>query len=136
MSIPGLNPSLPSPLGSPLRPDPRRTPGGMERPGTPAPGSERAGTPAAGAGRAAPAPANAAALRPQAPIAGGAAAQGAVPAEAPKGTDPALWSVLTTEERQFFAKTAAMGPLTYGRLKEATAPVPPSARGVRLDVRA
>jgi hypothetical protein len=44
--------------------------------------------------------------------------------------------VLTTEERQFFAKTAAMGPLTYGRLKEATAPVPPSARGVRLDVRA
>ncbi len=135
MSIPGLTPSLSSPLGSPLRPDPRRTPGGMERPGTPAPGSERAGLPAAGAGRA-PAPANATALRPQAPIAGGASAQGAVPAEPPKGTDPALWSVLTTEERQFFAKTAAMGPLTYGRLKEATAPVPPSARGVRLDVRA
>ena len=46
MSIPGLTPSLSSPLGSPLRPDPRRTPGGMERPGTPAPGSERAGLPA------------------------------------------------------------------------------------------
>jgi hypothetical protein len=47
-----------------------------------------------------------------------------------------LWSVLTTDERTFFAKTAALGPLTYGRLKAATAPAPPAARGVRLDVRA
>jgi hypothetical protein len=44
--------------------------------------------------------------------------------------------VLTSEERQFFAKTAAMGPLTYGRIKEAIAPAPPAARGVRLDIRA
>jgi hypothetical protein len=76
------------------------------------------------------------ALKPQAPIAGQAATQGAVPAEAPAGTDPSLWSVLTTEERNFFAKTAALGPLTYGRIKAVAQPAPPAARGVRLDVRA
>ncbi len=59
-----------------------------------------------------------------------------VPAEAPAGTDPALWSVLTTEERAFFAKTASLGPLTYGKIKSATMPAPPAARGGRLDVRA
>ena len=41
-----------------------------------------------------------------------------------------------TEERTFFAKTAAMGPLTYGRIKAVTNAAPPVARGVRLDVRA
>lgn len=77
------------------------------------------------------------ALKPQTPIAGQGAAQSAVPAEAPPGTDPSFWSVLTTEERNFFAKTASLGPLTYSRFKEATAaPTPPAARGVRLDVRA
>jgi hypothetical protein len=77
------------------------------------------------------------ALKPQTPIAGQGATQSAVPAEAPAGTDPALWSVLTTEERNFFAKTASLGPLTYSRFKEATtAQTPPAARGVRLDVRA
>lgn len=81
--------------------------------------------------------ANANALKPQTPIAGQGAAQSAVPAEAPPGTDPAFWSVLTTEERNFFAKTANLGPLTYSRFKEATAAqTPPAARGVRLDVRA
>ena len=77
------------------------------------------------------------ALKPQAPIAGQGAAQGSLPAEAPQGTDPTLWSVLTTEERNFFAKTAALGPLTYSRIKAVTHPAPPvAARGVRLDVRA
>ena len=38
-----------------------------------------------------------------------------VPVEPPPGTDPALWSVLSGEERAFFAKAGAMGPLTYGR---------------------
>ncbi len=37
-----------------------------------------------------------------------------LPSEAPSGTDPALWSVLTSEERQFFARAQALGPLTYG----------------------
>lgn len=81
------------------------------------------------------APAPAPALRPQAPIAG-QAAQNVVPAEAPAGTDPTLWSVLTSEERNFFAKTASLGPLTYGRIKSATQAAPPSVRGGRLDVRA
>lgn len=76
------------------------------------------------------------ALKPQTPIAGQSATQHAVPAEAPAGTDPTLWSVLTADERNFFAKTAALGPLTYGRIKAATNPQPPAARGVRLDVRA
>jgi hypothetical protein len=75
------------------------------------------------------------ALEPQAPIAG-PGTPSTVPASAPAGTDPELWSVLTAEERQFFAKSAALGPLTYGRLKAATQPAPPAARGVRLDVRA
>lgn len=76
------------------------------------------------------------ALRPQQPIAGAQATQHTVPAEAPPGTDPSLWSVLTSDERAFFAKTAALGPLTYGRIKAATQPVAPAPRGVRLDVRA
>lgn len=37
-----------------------------------------------------------------------------IPAQAPEGTDPALWSVLTSEERTFFARARAMGPVTYG----------------------
>lgn len=65
-----------------------------------------------------------------------ATAPSAVPAEAPAGTDPALWNVLTTEERAFFSKSAALGPLTYGKIKNATLPAPPAMRGGRLDVRA
>src|SRR5436305_14358502 len=62
-------------------------------------------------------------------------AQG-VPVEAPEGTDPALWSVLSGEERAFFAKAGAMGPLTYGRaIREMTGVQPPAARGGRLDVK-
>ncbi|MEP6765706.1 MAG: hypothetical protein ABJB66_15435 [Gemmatimonadaceae bacterium] len=74
-------------------------------------------------------------LQPQAAIAG-QNAQSVVPAEAPAGTDPALWSVLTTDERNFFAKTASLGPLTYGRIKASAVPTAPSVRGGRLDVRA
>lgn len=77
-----------------------------------------------------------AALKPQTPIAGQSTAQSTVPAEAPAGTDPTLWSVLTNDERNFFAKTAALGPLTYSRIKAVTNPAPPAARGIRLDVRA
>jgi hypothetical protein len=59
-----------------------------------------------------------------------------VPVEAPEGTDPALWSVLSSEERAFFAKAGAMGPLTYGRvIREMTGVQPPAARGGRLDVK-
>lgn len=56
------------------------------------------------------------------------------PVEMPPGTDPELWKVLSTQERAFFAKVGAMGPLTYGRmLNSGMAPV---TRGVRLDVQA
>ena len=57
----------------------------------------------------------------------------AVPAEAPAGTDPMLWSVLTSEERSFFARARSMGQVTYGpgsRSQSASVP-----RGGRLDVR-
>ena len=63
--------------------------------------------------------------------------QGVVAPEAPAGTDPELWKVLTTEERTFFARMGNGGPLTYGRqTMVATAPQAPMVRGGRLDVRA
>jgi len=57
-----------------------------------------------------------------------------VPAQAPRGTDPVLWSVLTSEERSFFTKARAMGPLTYGpgRARGGAATV---LLGGRLDVK-
>jgi hypothetical protein len=59
-----------------------------------------------------------------------------VPVEAPPGTDPELWSVLSGEERAFFAKAGAMGPLTYGRaMREMTSAQLPASRGGRLDVK-
>ena len=62
---------------------------------------------------------------------------GTLPAEAPPGTDPALWSVLTTEERAFFSKMSAQGPLTYTKLMTKDASAVPAAlpRGSRMDVR-
>jgi hypothetical protein len=71
---------------------------------------------------------------PQAPAA--AKPQQAIPVEPPPGTDPALWSVLSGEERAFFAKAGAMGPLTYGRaLQDMKTSQLPVARGGRLDVK-
>jgi len=59
-----------------------------------------------------------------------------VPAEPPPGTDPALWSILSGEERAFFAKAGAMGPLTYGRaFSDMKSAQLPAARGGRLDVK-
>lgn len=71
---------------------------------------------------------------PTAPVARGAEGAGGIPAEPPPGTDPALWSVLTAEERGFFARMGAMGPLTYGRMAAGTAAAP-ALRGGRLDVK-
>jgi hypothetical protein len=63
-------------------------------------------------------------------------AQQSVPLEPPAGTDPALWSVLSGEERAFFAKSGAMGPLTYGRaLRDMNSAQIPASRGGRLDVK-
>lgn len=63
------------------------------------------------------------------------AAGTALPVAPPAGTDPELWSVLSHEERAFFAKVGAMGPLTYGRMMQGQPGEIPAARGGRLDVR-
>ncbi|HEY0969505.1 MAG TPA: hypothetical protein VGE02_00870 [Gemmatimonadales bacterium] len=62
-------------------------------------------------------------------------AQRTLPPTAPAGTDPELWSVLTAEERTFFAKVGSMGPLTYGRMTTSAPSAPPGIRGGRLDVK-
>ncbi|WP_373061786.1 hypothetical protein [Gemmatimonas sp.] len=124
MSVNGINntPLLPN-LGSLSRPETARTQNGAQQATTNARALQNAAS-------------QNAALKPQTPIAGQSTAQSAVPVEAPAGTDPTLWSVLTNDERNFFAKSAALGPLTYSRIKAATNPAPPAARGIRLDVRA
>lgn len=64
------------------------------------------------------------------------AAQAALPSEPPPGTDPALWSILSGEERAFFAKAGATGPLTYGRaFSDMKAAQLPANRGGRLDIK-
>jgi hypothetical protein len=45
-----------------------------------------------------------------------------------------LWDVLTPEEREFFARQAELGPVTYGRPRRG-ADVPQAPLGRRLDVR-
>ena len=66
-----------------------------------------------------------------------AAAAAPVSVTPPPGTDPDLWTVLTADERSYFAKLGAMGPLTYGRvLSGQMQPPAPSVRGGRLDVKA
>lgn len=92
---------------------------------------DQAGT-ANGAQRAnVPVPANGAVRAPAAATSAG------VPVQPPQGTDPELWSVLTQDERAYFAKLGAMGPLTYGRVLSGQLPTSaPMARGGRLDVKA
>jgi hypothetical protein len=63
----------------------------------------------------------------------------AMSAQAPEGTDPALWSVLTSDERAFFSRVVTSGPLTYSKMAAANANRPaamPSIRGGRIDFRA
>lgn len=68
------------------------------------------------------------------PAATASAAPAAVPVQPPPGTDPMLWNVLSSEERSFFAKVGAMGPLTYGRMLTGhVQPPTPDVRGGRLD---
>ena len=113
--------------------------GSLGRPAS-APGAGAAGTQPAGVRPGASPLARPAAPAPRSAPALAASAQASLPAEAPAGTDPALWSVLTGEERAYFAKAATSGPLTYGRIAagvNALQPsAPPSVRGSRLDVRA
>jgi len=50
------------------------------------------------------------------PVAPGAPATGAARSRAitPGNNTPALWQVLTDEERAYFESMAAMGPVSYG----------------------
>lgn len=115
MSVSPLNPALSAYLGTIQRPGTDAARGRAEQGAV-----QPAGTPAA------------------APRAGAvniaAPAQPSLPVAAPQGTDPELWSVLTGEERTFFAKLGSMGPLTYGRVMQAPN-APPTIRGGRLDVK-
>jgi hypothetical protein len=105
------------------------------RPGTTGPAGTAAQGAATGAGRSGAA---ARATTPAAPAARPAAPRGGLPAEAPAGVDPQLWSVLTTDERAQFSRLAQIGPLTYGRTTTALSAqqaTPPAVRGARLDIR-
>lgn len=119
MSISSLNPALNAYLGN------------VTRPGT----GPTQSTTDAGRARTEQAGRAGVAQAPQRPAAGIAApAQPTLQAAAPQGTDPELWSVLTGEERAFFAKVGTLGPLTYGRVMQAQN-APPSIRGGRLDIK-
>lgn len=65
-------------------------------------------------------------------------AHGALGPQAPEGTDPALWSVLTSDERAFFSRVVTSGPLTYSKIAAArnAQPAMPAIRGGRIDIRA
>jgi hypothetical protein len=67
------------------------------------------------------------------------ATKSALTPQPPEGTDPALWSILTGEERAYFANNSASGPLTYSKImmpnKSASSALP-AVRGGRVDVRA
>lgn len=82
------------------------------------------------------------AARPAAAVAASATATAPAAAEAaamPKGADPQLWSVLTNEEKRFFAKQAELGPVTYGpgaRQRTPDAAAVGAPRGLRIDVTA
>jgi len=119
MSINSLNPAVSAYLGT------------VQRPGTPGGGADAART-RVDAGGDLRTPASATPRPGSASIA--APAQSSLSAAAPAGTDPELWSVLTSEERTFFAKVGTMGPLTYGRMMQ-TPNAPPTIRGGRLDVK-
>jgi hypothetical protein len=54
--------------------------------------------------------------------------------DVPAGSDPALWAVLTSDERAFFVRQAALGPLSYG--PRTGAPPADAPLGQRIDVRA
>jgi hypothetical protein len=66
-------------------------------------------------------------------------AKSALVPQAPEGTDPALWSILTSDERAYFANNVSSGPLTYSKImmpNRSTSSALPAVRGGRVDVRA
>ena len=74
--------------------------------------------------------------RPAAPATAARAASeptAAAAAEVPAGSDPALWAVLTTEERAFFQQQATMGPLSYSPSSRPAASTAGAPLGQRID---
>jgi hypothetical protein len=68
-----------------------------------------------------------------------APAKSALTPQPPEGTDPALWSILTGEERSYFANNMSSGPLTYSKVmmpNRTAQSALPAVRGGRVDVRA
>jgi hypothetical protein len=68
-----------------------------------------------------------------------AATKSALTPQPPEGTDPALWSILTGEERSYFANNMTSGPLTYSKImmpNRTASSALPAVRGGRVDVRA
>lgn len=122
MSINGIHPHLAG-LGGLTGPGEGARTGIGVRGGAEAPSS----SPASGVNRPGPAPATDPLGVPRQPA--------SLPAEPPPGTDPELWSVLSAEERVFFARIGAMGPLTYGRIANELRSQPAIARGGRIDLK-
>ena len=73
---------------------------------------------------------------------GHAAVRGNAPARAPSAdagevasaARGSLWEILTSEEREFFSQSEALGPVTY-RPGRALPDGPPAPTGRRIDVR-
>ncbi|MEQ1856607.1 MAG: hypothetical protein ABL963_09055 [Longimicrobiales bacterium] len=56
--------------------------------------------------------------------------------EATGGVDARLWELLSADERAFYLRSAASGPLTYAPTSPARGSVPPGRQvGGRIDVR-
>ena len=140
MSISGVNNPLTSGLGAIGRPLSPAAPGGAS-------GGAGAANGTSGARPGVMRPTAPPTVLPQRGTTSLGGTQATLPAEAPAGTDPALWGVLTSEERSFFAKSATSGPLTYGRVAAGVQALQgnttaaanafgAAARGARLDVKA
>ena len=65
-----------------------------------------------------------------------AAADTGPSASASSASTPSLWDMLTPDEQAFFSRQAQMGPLTYGRGGNSSAPATDAPVGQRVDVRA
>lgn len=57
--------------------------------------------------------------------------------QAPEGVNPALWHILTDEERVFFVQQLSLGPVTYSpKARSGMSGQQGAPRGQRIDVRA
>jgi hypothetical protein len=100
-----------------------------------------AGAPAAQPARPAAPAVPTAPAAPAAPAQGAAQAAAAQASAVPAGSDPALWSILTSQERDFFLRHASLGAVTYGptgagAAGRSAAAMADTPVGQRIDIRA